>query len=311
MNKSFAKFFSVIIVTRNRPKQIVRCLEALELNTFKRFEVIIVDQSDLNYIPNNLIQKIKKLKGKYLKSKTKGKSRGLNEGLKVATGEALVFTDDDCIPNKYWLKNIYQTFLNNPKVSGIFGRTLPYRPTVNRNLICACTFLKTRPRNITKPEYHAEYIGLGNNMSIKKKVFFQIDGFKEWLGPGSVGKAAEDAEISLRLLTADKILFYNPKIIVYHNNWLTVSQYNKLLLSYICGEIACYGFYYFRGYKFAKKIIINNLKDSVNEFVLIFDSLIRSPRMIGSLIYIFISRLMYKIRGIGVGCYFYLKESID
>src|SRR3989344_6058393 len=278
------------------------------MKTFKEFKVIVVDQSDIKEKDSNIFNLVKELNGKYLKSNLKGKSRGLNEALKFCSSEIIAFTDDDCLPDKNWAKTIYKTFSDLPQVAGIFGRTLPHDPKRHKKLICVCTFLKKRPRFINKPVFHAEGLGFGNNMAFKSSVFKQIGGFKEWLGPGSIGSNAEDADFSMRVLLNNKIIYFTPKMTVFHNRWLTSNEFKNQQLSYICGEFACYGYFALQGKKFAYRILKKSLKRIFTNISELFNSL-KNLQPDSYLLFLdLIIKIIYIIRGISVALFFTLKK---
>jgi len=102
-------------------------------------------------------------------------------------------------------------------------------------------------------------------MAFKKEVFNKIGDFREWLGPGSIGSNAEDAEFALRCLIKGYKLFYDPNIVVYHNCWLTKKLFRKRRLSYICGEVACYSYLGFCGLQLGRRVAKNNLKESFHK----------------------------------------------
>lgn len=251
---------TVIIATRNRHSQLNQCLVSLGASTYRNFNVIIAcrgtcrNLSRRQYPSLPLFTIVPVLRG--------GKSAALNEGIRHAKGDIIAFTDDDCIVNKNWLRSLHKTFKENRQVGGVFGKTTPYQPNKNKGKTCPCTFKKTQKRLITKPCYHADHIGFGNNMAFRKKVLNQIGGFKNWLGPGSVGSNAEDAEFALRALIKGYKLLYDPSVIVYHNKWLTNQHMKRQELSYACGELACYGYFLFQGHQFARPLIANNIQNS-------------------------------------------------
>lgn len=266
---------SIVIVTKNRQKKLVNCLDALLKNNFKNAQLIIVDQSDEKNKQVLLKQKLNQFQDVlYINSKKTGKSKGLNLAIQNSTSPLLAFTDDDCIPNKDWIENIIKTFNQNEKITGIYGRTLPYQPKKNKGLICPSIFDKANAKYIKKPCKHWEEIGFGNNMAWRKNFFEKFGLFKEWLGPGSIGSNAEDAEISLRALINKQIIFYNPKILISHDKWQTKKEHEKQELSYICGENACYGYLALSGYKIGKEVIKENFIDSL--FIFRENSLIKS-----------------------------------
>ncbi len=127
----------------------------------------------------------------------------------------------------------------------IFGKSLPYKGKKNSNLICPSIFTSDAKRVLVKPVYHASNVGFGNNMAIKKQKKNYNLFFSNWLGPGTSAYAAEDADIILRFLINKKWIVYDPRMLVFHNRWLTPKENYQQLLKYLCGETACYGYYYF------------------------------------------------------------------
>ncbi len=280
---------SVIIITKDRPRQLQDCLKRIYARKTKPKEIIVFDQS------SKAIKLPKNSKLKYRHSILKGKSKDINRAIKLATGEILAFTDDDCLPDTNWLNQIQDSFQKYKGMVGVFGRTLPYQPERHRDLICPSTFIKTKSRIIDKPCKHWEEIGFGNNMAYKREIFEKLDYFKEWLGPGSIGSNAEDAEFALRVLINGNKLLFNPKIVVYHNRWLTKNESLKQDLSYMCGEMACYSYYAFLKLTIAREVVKDNLID-----------IGRRLKQLKSLsdFYYFCLVALNKLRGFLVGLYF-------
>ncbi len=93
--------FSVIVPTRNRRKDLLRCLEALKpsspTNTEIDYEVIVADDGDdalACFLSNNLPWV------RYCVGPQRGPAANRNAGASQAQGEWLVFLDDDCIRNQ-------------------------------------------------------------------------------------------------------------------------------------------------------------------------------------------------------------------
>lgn len=259
---------SVIIVTKNRPEKLLNCIKSLSQNDFYPFEIIVIDQSKTISNINHVIKNNHyAFQFKHIHSKKIGKSKGLNEAISLSISPILAFTDDDCVVDKNWLQNIYKIFQKDKKIVGIFGRTLPYQPQKHKGLTCPCTFDHKIACHITKPCKHWEEIGFGNNMAWRKSFFDKYGKFKEWLGPGSIGNGAEDAEIALRALINKQTIFFNPKMLVKHDKWLTREAMHKQELSYACGEIACYGYLAKKNIDIGKKILKNNLINNYNQLI--------------------------------------------
>ncbi len=98
-------FFSVIIPTSNEERYIGKILESLKNQTFKDFEVIIVDAGSKDNT-KNIAYKFKKYfkHFKFIIEKRKGISLARNIGARVSKGDILVFLDSDGTFEKDFLR---------------------------------------------------------------------------------------------------------------------------------------------------------------------------------------------------------------
>lgn len=256
---------SILISTKNREKKLMRCLNAIGNNIFQNYNIIIVDQSpDIStkkMVMNHLL--VKKIK--YIRFLKSGKASGLNYGLKHCDGDIIVFTDDDCIPQINWLFMINEYFNNNPNIFGVFGRILPYKPRSNINKICVSTFASSDNKIVNSSNIiHYQELGLGNNMAYQKKIFSLVGRFKNWLGPGIYGMAGgEEGEFIYRILNRGYKLAYEPKITVYHNNWLDYHQEQILQGRYSLGIFALCSYILFKDFHYSLKLIKNRIKHRI------------------------------------------------
>jgi GT2 family glycosyltransferase len=237
---------SVIINTKCvREKQLFACIRSIQKGTYKDYEIIVVQQG------LKVLEMPKRVKT--YKALRIGTGFAKNVGIKHAIGKYIVFTDDDCIVSRKWLQQIESTFERYPKALSVFGKVLPYQPKKNAGRYCPATVVARKDKFFDKPTYHGK-IGSGNNMSYRAKVFKKLGGFKKWLGPGSVGINADDAEMVTRLLHNKLGILYNPNVVVYHDRWLDKQSYSRQKFSYTLGEIACYTFYAIRNNEIAQSV---------------------------------------------------------
>jgi GT2 family glycosyltransferase len=260
---------SVCICTKNRPKDLYQFLLSLKKSSYLPYEVIVVDQSnEENAIINQKLCHENNVR--YYRHKN-GASRGKNLAIALSTGNILVFTDDDCIPDNNWLKSIADYFGNNPNISGVFGQTKPYQPNLHQHRICPSVFISNKPYVAVSPHIdHFLVLGNGNNMSFRKTIFESVGLFNTWFGPGSVCRGADEGELIYRLLSQGHKLAFNPKTVVYHNRWLTETDYNSLLLKYNSGDIAFSVYWGIKAHDwclikravdYTKCILINSIKN--------------------------------------------------
>ena len=116
---------SIIIRTKNEEKYIKQCIEKIKIQSFKSFEIIIVD----NYSTDLTVKKAKKHCHKIIKIKKFSPGKAINEGIKASRGSIIVVLSAHCIPvNNNWLKNLIKD-LKDKKVAGVYGRQEPMKYT--------------------------------------------------------------------------------------------------------------------------------------------------------------------------------------
>lgn len=164
---------SVIIPAFNATSTIGKCLLALDEQTLKPSEVIIVDDGSKDNIKLYLkqIQSKLKLKTILLQQFHQGVAAARNLGSKKARGEILVFLDSDCVPGKKWLKKIVKPF-SNPHIGAVGGG---YSAGIDdsfwQRFSCEELFFRRRKRK-------GEVVTLlSNNMACRKNVFWEVGGF--------------------------------------------------------------------------------------------------------------------------------------
>src|SRR6202008_2726930 len=95
-------FFSIIIPLYNRPQEIKELLESLTLQTYKNFEVLVIEDGSVNDA-KDVIELFKdKLDLRYFVKHNEGQGFTRNYGFERAKGDYFVIFDSDClIPEDY------------------------------------------------------------------------------------------------------------------------------------------------------------------------------------------------------------------
>lgn len=114
---------SIVIRTKNEERWILKCLEQIKKQTFRDFEIILVDNNSTDQtVQKATIAGVKKIF--VIKNFLPGKA--LNLGIKKSLGEFIVCLSAHCIPtNKDWLKNLIKNFKLESNVAGVYGRQEP------------------------------------------------------------------------------------------------------------------------------------------------------------------------------------------
>lgn len=100
---------SVVIVTKDRKKDLVDCVDSFIKSSYKQIEIIVVDNGSnpplLTWFPKRFKQ-VKLITNE----NNVGAAEGRNIGLERSTGEYILFSDDDAVAGKDMLKNLLAAF---------------------------------------------------------------------------------------------------------------------------------------------------------------------------------------------------------
>lgn len=138
---SMLPVISVVIATYQRTELLSKCLRALNRQTLTKnsFEVIVVHDGE-DFRTEKWIKKSFPWVRYYSRKEKKGLAAARNYGWLIAKGKLIAFTDDDCLPDKNWLNQIFQNY-NDEKEIAYMGRVsfpvpkfpaeFPLNPSVN------------------------------------------------------------------------------------------------------------------------------------------------------------------------------------
>ncbi len=104
--------FSIIIPVYNVEEYIEKCLESVKNQTYKDYEVIIVNDGT----KDNSMEIAEKYPFTIISQENQGLSVARNTGVKHATGEYILFLDSDDYLEKDTLKEIEKSLSNNPDI---------------------------------------------------------------------------------------------------------------------------------------------------------------------------------------------------
>lgn len=112
--------FSIIIPVYNVEKYIKKCLDSVMNQTFKDYEVIVIDDGSTDKSKNI----VRKFDVKLIESNHIGVSEARNIAIKKAKGEYLVFLDSDDYWDKELLEKLNESSKNNPDLIRFQMRTV-------------------------------------------------------------------------------------------------------------------------------------------------------------------------------------------
>ncbi|MCG2713026.1 MAG: glycosyltransferase [Candidatus Omnitrophica bacterium] len=119
-------FFSIIIPTYNRCKFLNTAIESVLEQTFRNFELIVIDDGSTDQT-EQLIKDIKDKRLKYIKKNHRGVSAARNIGIQQSCGQFICFLDSDDRFKDTKLEIAYKYILDFPKYMIFHTEELWYR----------------------------------------------------------------------------------------------------------------------------------------------------------------------------------------
>ena len=115
---------SVLIPTYRRAADLVRCLHAVEAQRRLPDEVIVVVRSSDEESREALRAWQDRRYLRIVSTSRGGQVNALNAGLDAVTGEIVMITDDDTVPQPSWVERVEQHFARDLALGGVGGRDI-------------------------------------------------------------------------------------------------------------------------------------------------------------------------------------------
>jgi len=199
---------SLVLATLGRDRELADFLKSLMNQTYKDFELIIIDQNKDGKI-DDIVEPFKScLDVKHVKVDFTGNARARDYGIGLAQGRIVAFPDDDCAYDKYVLRKVVAEFNRRPNLSILVAGSYDF---------------SSSRFSIGVNSHSAQYFSRFKMMGVEFTQFFdrkKIDGelfhLDHDFGIGSKYSGAEGFELLYRLLRAGNAAFYTPEIKIYH-----------------------------------------------------------------------------------------------
>lgn len=188
---------SVIIPTCHRNDLLEKCLGCLApgVQTLSQddFEVIVTDDGSRSTAQSMMETSYRW--ARWTAGPRHGPAANRNNGASLATGDWLVFTDDDCLPLPDWLARYAESM--EGEATALEGAILPEGDPNGDLAEC--------PINTDGGAFWSA------NIAVKRSVFERIGGFdREYIQP-----AAEDVDLKIRLLRETSIPFVRDAVVMH------------------------------------------------------------------------------------------------
>jgi glycosyltransferase involved in cell wall biosynthesis len=219
--------FSLIVATKDRVSELERLLTSLDAQTYRNFEVIIIDQNkDGRLAP--VLQRHSGLDIHHLESEP-GAGRARNVGLREARGDVICFPDDDCWYPASLLESVRDWLEGHREFDAVFttmrdekdqpvGPRWPPGPVlVTRNNVWDCTIFVSG--------------------FLRRAATDAIGMFREDIGVGakSAYQSGEETDYFLRALALGFRMWYEPALTVHHPKLHDLARMRAKTLPYALG----------------------------------------------------------------------------
>lgn len=212
---------TVVVCTRDRPRELERCLEALAKLDSPSYRILVVDNAPDDVRTREIAARHGFL---HVHEPVTGLSRARNRGARASETEIVAFIDDDAIPEPGWLSGLVAEF-DDPAVMAVAGKILPTSldteaERVFERLGGFGSHSSRRVVDKTTPSWFeiANFggVGSGANMAVRRRAFDFWAGFDERLGVGTRLPGYEEHYAFFSLVDRGYRVVYTPNAVVRH-----------------------------------------------------------------------------------------------
>jgi GT2 family glycosyltransferase len=212
---------SALVCTRNRPESLLRTVRSL-LASDGAFELLVMDQSDGTESERALSAFRADPRFRYVRSPARGKGAALNEGLRLARGEVVVCTDDDCEAPPGWVTDMARVMDAQPTAAVVFCNVSA--PPYDRSAGYVPAYERRHDRLLSSLVQARKGLGLGAGMALRRTVVLAFGGFDETFGPGSRFGSCDDWDISLRAILGGWHVYDTADVSILHHGFRTLAE---------------------------------------------------------------------------------------
>jgi len=229
--------FSIIIPLYNRPQEIKELLESLTLQTYRNFEVLVLEDGSVNDAADIVKSFEDKLNVRYFEKKNEGQGFTRNYGFERARGDYFIIFDSDClIPADYlqivddYLKTNWLDAYGGP--DDAHPSFTPVQKAISYAMTSPFTTGGIRGNKKAIGQFHPRSF----NMGVSRKVWETVGGF-------IITRSGEDIEYSIRIHAAGFKIGLIPDAKVYHKRRTSFMQFYKQLHFFGRARINVYKFF--------------------------------------------------------------------
>ncbi|MFP4088194.1 MAG: glycosyltransferase family 2 protein [Desulfobacteraceae bacterium] len=236
---------SVVVCTKDRPRQLQRCLWSFRSLFRKPHEIVVVDNAFHPKAERSVVDRFPEVR--YIHEPRPGLNVARNAGIRNTDGELVAFVDDDVTVHPNWIAGIQHGF-EDPSVKAVTGLVLPAELKTEAQFLFETHwgFGRGYQNKVFGSQFFGRYrshgvpvweMGAGANMAFRRQAFDEVGRFDERLDAGAAG-CSGDSEMWYRILARKGICHYVPTAVAYHYHRREMETFHRQLFFYMRGHVA-------------------------------------------------------------------------
>lgn len=193
---------SIIIPAHNAQRTLARCVGACLSQAYPDFEVIVVDDGSTDATAS-IAREIAGITR--IQQENQGPAAARNRGAEAATGDILVFTDADCVPEPDWLARLLSAFEDG--VAGVGGTYMCANPERRLARVIQAEIARRHAQFGDRVDFLGSF-----NVAYRADVFRAVGGFDESYRQAS----GEDNDLAYRIEASGGLLRFTSEATVAH-----------------------------------------------------------------------------------------------
>ena len=213
--------WSVVVCTHDRAEVLGYCLESLVVASNGVGEIIVVDNAPSSDAAKDVVERYPGIL--YVREDRLGLNRARARGAQAASGEIVIFTDDDTIADPGWIAGLVAEFTGS-RVGAVTGLTMPYELETDAQEL----FEKHGgfSRGLERREFQSPRLapadagaaGAGASMAFRRDLVLSMGLFDAELDAGTRARSGGDTYAFSRLLNAGYRIVYTPDALNWHRH---------------------------------------------------------------------------------------------
>jgi len=184
-------------------------------------EILVVDSSDDGAV-EEVVSRFHAIGTRRLACREIGLGNAFNLGLRAARHDVVLLTNDDCVVDERWVE-VGLRRLSAVSRTIVTGRV---RPLGDPETVPS-TIDDAARRDHTTPGFYL----YTQSMALRRPEVLELGGFD-----GRIAPSAEDNDLSYRWLNDGGTIRYEPDFVVWHRDWRTPEQLERLYVAYGIGQ---------------------------------------------------------------------------